>query len=457
MRFRAQPRSFLSLLVGEASTRFVGGVAWTAATQVGALAIGMVTSVFTARLLGPSGRGVLTVAILVPTMLQLVVNAGAPSANVFLTGSRRFDDEQLARNSTLVCVGGSIIGSLVVLALALTDTLRLVIPHVATGIIALSMLSLPLLLLKGTVGGILHGRQQLRTIGLIEIIQAVILLVLTLVLLGSMHLGVSGAVAATVVSVFVGTAATMRATHLSAKAWLPQWDMVVLRPMLKYGLKGNAANLMQFFTYRLDSLIMNAIAGSSPVGIYSVSVRLGELLWLGPSAVSYAIFPKAARDDRATMDRFTPKAFWITAWLCLAGAVGMAAVGSVAVQALFGKAFSGAYLPLVTLLPGIVLLGAGSVLANEIAGRGHPGYNALGAVLTLMVTVTLDLILIPRHGATGAAAASTCAYTVSFLTAVGAYLHVSKAPLRTFLAVASPRVLLQRAQHSDHPAESSRA
>jgi Na+-driven multidrug efflux pump len=66
------------------------------------------------------------------------------------------------------------------------------------------------------------------------------------------------------------------------------------------------------------------------------------------------------------------------------------------------------------------------VLTNEIAGRGYPQYNSINSGLGLVLTVILDLLLIPGYGVLGAAIASSVAYTAIFSVAVGFYLFVSR-------------------------------
>lgn len=81
---------------------------------------------------------------------------------------------------------------------------------------------------------------------------------------------------------------------------------------------------------------------------------------------------------------------------------------------------------MLALLPGVVFLGSAKVLTNEIAGRGYPHYNSINAGLALVLTVILDLMLIPQYGVLGAALASSIAYMVIFFVAIGFYLGVSR-------------------------------
>jgi O-antigen/teichoic acid export membrane protein len=206
----------------------------------------------------------------------------------------------------------------------------------------------------------------------------------------------------------------------------PRWNYSVARSTLSFGLRAHIGNVLQFFNYRLDMFILNCFLGPANVGIYVVSVKLAELLWYLPNAVSFVIFPKAAASSPEEMNVFTPRVFRTTLGLTALGAVGLAFVGRPVINFVFSSAFIGAYVPMLTLLPGVILLGGAKVLTNEIAGRGYPHYNSINAGLALVLTVVFDLLLIPRHGVIGAALASSIAYTGIFITAIGFYLAVSR-------------------------------
>ena len=79
------------------------------------------------------------------------------------------------------------------------------------------------------------------------------------------------------------------------------------------------------------------------------------------------------------------------------------------------------------------MLGASKVLTNEITGRGYPHYNSINAGVALILTVILDLLLIPRYGISGAALASSVAYSVILFVAIGFYIAVSGSKVRTLL------------------------
>ena len=113
-------------------------------------------------------------------------------------------------------------------------------------------------------------------------------------------------------------------------------------------------------------------------------------------------------------------------------AVLLAIASWVGLSAVFGAAFAGALPPLLVLLPGVAVFGFGNVLAADLAGRGQPGWITLNAVAGMVLTVVLDLLVIPAHGVIGAAAVSTAVYAVSAVLALAFFLHATGMRLRTF-------------------------
>jgi O-antigen/teichoic acid export membrane protein len=71
------------------------------------------------------------------------------------------------------------------------------------------------------------------------------------------------------------------------------------------------------------------------------------------------------------------------------------------------------------------------VASAYLYGRGSPGLNSIVLGIGLVITVVLDLLLIPRYGALGAATASTAAYLCTDGMLVGLLLRLSgRAQLR---------------------------
>jgi Na+-driven multidrug efflux pump len=68
----------------------------------------------------------------------------------------------------------------------------------------------------------------------------------------------------------------------------------------------------------------------------------------------------------------------------------------------------------------MIAIAIAKVLSSYLMGRGRPFETTLVSGVSAVGTIALDLVLIPRHGASGAAVASSLAYALS--AALGAAL-----------------------------------
>jgi O-antigen/teichoic acid export membrane protein len=96
----------------------------------------------------------------------------------------------------------------------------------------------------------------------------------------------------------------------------------------------------------------------------------------------------------------------------------MAVAAPVVLPLFYGRPFRDAVLPACVLLLGLAGGGVSGVISAFLSGDGRPGLNSAAIGAGLVVTVVLDLLLIPPFGVLGAAVASTVAY----LTTTGVLL-----------------------------------
>lgn len=405
---------------------FTQQVGFTLMAQIAGVFLHILTTAVIARWLGPEGKGAIALALLIPAMLSVFLSGGINVANVYFAGSRKLDVCVLTENSVKFAFFSTLLGLMGVGILIVTGWLPVLVPGISQWMILLAMIGLPSGLLCGHFSAILQGLQRIITINVIHLIQSMLTLVLTIVLVIVLRLGLLGALLSYlgpgVVSLLIFAIILRR----EGGAFCPRWNPSIMRSVLSFGLKGYIGNVFQFFNYRLDAYFVNYFIGTRGVGIYSVSTGLAELLWHFPNAVGFVIFPKAAATKPEVMNAFTPRIFFITLGVTTLGAIGLVFLGKPLIQFIYSLTFISAYLPMLALLPGVILLGAAKVLTNEIAGRGYPQCNSVNAGFAFILTVILDLILIPHYGVLGAALASSIAYTAVFFMAIGFYLVIRR-------------------------------
>ena len=202
-------------------------------------------------------------------------------------------------------------------------------------------------------------------------------------------------------------------------------DLMVLREQIQFGLPGQAGNILTRLNYRLDQYVVRAFRSRADVGFYAVATGLAEAVWWISNAVSMALMPRLARMKAERAGELAPIACRNTLLASLVAGAGLAAVAPLVVEPLFGSEFGPAVTPIFWLLPGIIALSGTKVLASYFFSQARLTIVSLVALISLAATLAFDFLLIPRFGISGAAAASSIAYSVSFVTALYFYRQIS--------------------------------
>ncbi len=208
-----------------------------------------------------------------------------------------------------------------------------------------------------------------------------------------------------------------------AEVLRPRWR--VLWEQVRYGAQGQIANLAALFNYRLDQFLVAAWVSRAGVGHYTVAVGLGESVWWISSAVAMVLLPRLTGMAREEAGETTPIVCRNTLLVSIGASAGLMAVSPLAVRILFGREFDPAVEPLLLLMPGIVAGSATRVLGSYLFSQGKIIYNTYATFIALVVTVVLDVALIPWLEVDGAAIASSVAYTCALAATLYWYARVS--------------------------------
>jgi len=189
--------------------------------------------------------------------------------------------------------------------------------------------------------------------------------------------------------------------------------------------------------------VVGFFAGPTSVGPYTLAVSLAQLLWLMSSSVASVLLPKvAAATDVSDSVRHTTRVTRLSLLATALCGLALGLLGTQAIPLLYGEAFRPSIVALVWLLPGVVVFSIANVLAAYIAGIGKPHLNLWVSGISLIITIGLDLALIPKLNIAGAAIASTVSYSVSALMLIVFFIRETGAPLRQVLIPTSEDVKL---------------
>jgi O-antigen/teichoic acid export membrane protein len=200
---------------------------------------------------------------------------------------------------------------------------------------------------------------------------------------------------------------------------------------LRRGWLGQISAVAYFLLLRLDQGLLEYYRGAAEVGIYSIAVYMGEMLWLLPGALTpLLIHSSAAHASDPDRDRTAARAVRLGILLTIAVGLPLFFLAEPLLALLAGGEYQGSGLALRALLPGIVAFAPGVVLAGDFIGRGKPHWNTQASALTVVVNVIAGVLLIPRHGPVGAAWASSIAYACGSAVMLVRFRQVTGMSLR---------------------------
>jgi O-antigen/teichoic acid export membrane protein len=375
------------------------------------------TAIATARVLGSAGRGELAAATTLYSLVFFLGNMGLSNANVFFGARGTIKTDVLFGNSL---AAGAVFGfGTVLITLMLTRLVPGITGNIPDELIYAGCFFLPLMFLDLYLNYIMVGKGQIIETGIATVVSR---------FLSSLIVVVVCLVSDSVLLVFICSMAYVPIRlvfdfilmHRASLLTRPKVNMADFKTSLAFSTKGRGTEIFRYLNLRLDVFILNYLASVASLGVYSLAVLISEVCWYPAAGVTKVLFPHvSARSAHAPDEMRDQVITWSRAVLLVTLILGttITIVGILTIPTVFGSDFVDARIVLVLLFPGTVLFSSSRVLIDALAGFGAPHLGSAVALTSFGVTLTLDLLLIPRYGINGAAIASTFAYATSAIVA----------------------------------------
>jgi len=198
----------------------------------------------------------------------------------------------------------------------------------------------------------------------------------------------------------------------------------VYKKILNYGIPAQLGVILNFFNLRFDFYLVNFFRGLKDLGIYSISTFMAELLYFLPYGIGRAWFPKVPSYEKFKGKKETLKFLLFSFIISLFLVFILVIFGKEFLKFFFGEKFLPSYTPFLFLIPGGMCLGLTHIIASFLHGIGKPLFGMIISLVSIIFTIPLDLILIPKYGIIGASIASSISYFIAFLT--GLYLFLKE-------------------------------
>jgi O-antigen/teichoic acid export membrane protein len=203
------------------------------------------------------------------------------------------------------------------------------------------------------------------------------------------------------------------------------------RRLVVTGTKLSVANTALVVSPRIALIALAAFSGDAAVGVYSLAVAAGDVLYLTTNSLVSATFHGIAGRGREASVALAARSIRHT--FVLAAGVAALLVPGVAllVPTVVGEGFDDVPLVLLILVPGVLGLSSFWVLHTFFTVQlGRPAIVTRIAVITLIANAVLTVALVPPLGIWGAAIATTAANLIAAALSLHRFRAASGVPVR---------------------------
>jgi O-antigen/teichoic acid export membrane protein len=398
--------------VSRQATVFFGGTIFT-------LVIGYIFKIYVARSLGAEQLGLYALGMRIIGFFSLFVSLGLPiSASRFISTWSTEQPErvkafwQRGLALTTATAGASAV-SLFFLRHLLADLFNE--PELGP-ILPLFTLLLPVSALSTFLSGYLRGHQRVTSSAIIgKFVQVPAKIVLTVALF-TVGLGLSGYIAAEIASALLAglllfTLGKRLTPGITTRMPLPMGRDVTVFAASMIGMAS-----LGFLSGQADQLLVGYFLDASRVGIYSVVVVTGAFIPMVLTSLNSIFGPIIARLHSKGEHALLERLFQTTTKWCLGltfPLVIVLVIFAPAMMRIFGPDFVSGWPALAIIaLAQLINVAAGSA-GTLLVMSGNQRWEIIIAAVTALITVSLDVMLIPKWGVVGAAAAMAVGITVS--------------------------------------------
>ena len=397
----------------------------TFTTRISQLLLGIVTSIIIARVLGPEGRGIYALVILLPMLLIAFANFGIGPASVYYIGKKKY--------SPLEIFGSNIIFSILLSIFAITIGLVVifffgnkVFPGVTKEYLLLALCLIPFKFFLTFVVNILLGLQEIKKYNFINLLRNFIFLALIILFLLWLQYSIKAVIVAQILSLLLTSIVLFFLTKKEVGGVVLSIKKSLFKDFFNYGSKIYLISIFSFLLLRIDMFMINIFLNPIEVGFYSIAVGLTEKIWLISQSAGTVLFPRVCSETNdKKLKEFTPFVCRNVLWITVFIATLLFFLSPYVIDLFYSEQFHKSILPFQILLIGAIAISGSRILAKDFTGRGRLQENIYISAFSLILNIILNIIFIPKFGIIGAAWATVISYTITFLNRIIIYSKIS--------------------------------
>lgn len=352
---------------------------------------GIVTSIVTARGLGPVGRGEL---IALTTLGLTVANfsyMGFPSSNTYFIAK----DESLIEKAFSNCLYISLFGSLITFLCALYFLDNRDPDYIINSIILFFFTGTTML--SCFTSNILISINRVNKYNLIELTQSFFILSLYLIFYlfkFSIFYFLLSALFASSLGAVLGISFLKNYISLNSI----RFDFRLFKKFFKYAFKVYITTFIAFLFARGNIIFLQKYQSLKEIGFFSIALQIYEAISIVPAAIGLILFPRLIQskieDRKHKMDLILKQVAILMSFICIPSYFILPYI----IPKVFGDSFESSIIIAQALLPGAFFLGLMSVVSQHLASIGYPKLQVLIWIFVFIIWVMVSNYSIPIYG-----------------------------------------------------------
>lgn len=214
------------------------------------------------------------------------------------------------------------------------------------------------------------------------------------------------------------------------------------RKLLKESLPLFLSSIVVIVYLKIDIIILRHFTGLEEVGYYAAAARISEMLYAAPVALSTVFFPiimkEVHNNNKVKTNRI--RFYAIVFYLCLLLSLSCSLLSPFIIQTIYGDSFYETSRLFSLHCLSIIFIGFLTSSSKELIAKNKYNLIFYRDLAGLSSNLLLNIILIPKHGALGAAASTLISY---FIASVLSNLFYSETKQVLLLMLKSPLIILK--------------
>lgn len=395
-------------------------------TQVPVFFLGIISGIFSTRILGEEAKGIFSLFQANYLLLLLIFSFGIQTGMVYFISSKKYTEEIVAGIASAIFLLSSTILLLLLLGSYYLSYSSVYLPEKFNNITYLFAIFLLFLLsfFNSLITAFFQARSKFNIINRISIINSIINAAVFPLLFFYLQYQSISVVAkfnfvllATLLLLLINSLMwlVLYIKHISIVPIFSNNISAKIKEFISYSLLIYLGMFVNFFNYRLDLWIVNHYLDEKQLSHYSLAANINQIILYLSVTIASVILPSLSSGDEESRKKTFIQVSRFSFLFFLSLVISALATSNFIIPLMYGEKFSSSVLPFQILSVGILFSCITQLFSIFLVSSNKNIYNIIACSIGLIFTIVFDIYLIPKFSTIGASVATLISYFVIFI------------------------------------------